>query len=338
MKRVTLDDVAREAGVSRATVSRVVNDYPHVSEKVRQRVEMFIDKLGYNPNIVARSLASQRTDNIGLVFPNSIHNFFTDPYYPRLTEGIALACNENDYTLSLFIFHTEELERKLIPRLTRGGLVDGLIVQATGIDDDVLSKIDAGDVPFVVAGRPLSLPQASYIDVDNVTGAYNAVSHLIRSGRKQIGTITGGQETSAGQDRLEGYRLALRERNQNVDESLIAHGDFTEKSGYYATRQLLKNQELDAIFVASDTMAIGALKALRDQSFSIPDDVAVVGYDDLPPARSAVPPLTTVRQPIRRFGIKAMEILIDIIENGENPPRQVILGTELVIRESCGSG
>lgn len=338
MKRVTLDDVAREAGVSRATVSRVVNDYPHVSDKVRQRVEIFIDKLGYNPNIVARSLASRRTDNIGLVFPNSIHNFFTDPYYPRLTEGIALACNENDYTLSLFIFHTEELEKKLIPRLTRGGLVDGLIVQATGIDDDVLSKIDAGDVPFVVAGRPLSLPEASYIDVDNVTGAYNAVAHLVRTGRKRIGTITGGQETSAGLDRLEGYKLAMRERNGIVDDRLIAQGDFTEESGYYATKQLLKNEDLDAIFVASDTMAIGTLKALRDQSLSIPDDVAVVGYDDLPPARSAVPPLTTIRQPIRRFGIKAMEILIDIIENGENPPRQVILGTELVIRESCGSG
>lgn len=338
MKRVTLDDVAKQAGVSRATVSRVVNDYPHVSEKVRKHVQNILDETGYNPNIAARSLASQRTGNIGLVFPNSIHNFFTDPYYPRLTEGIAYACNQNDYTLSLFIFHTEELEKKLIPRLTRGGLVDGLVIQATGIDDDILSKIDAGDVPFVVAGRPLSLPEASYIDVDNVTGAYNAVAHLMRTGRKQIGTITGGQETSAGLDRLEGYKLALRERNGNVDENLIVQGDFTEDGGYYATKQLLKNEDLDAIFVASDTMAIGALKALRDQSLSIPDDVAVVGYDDLPPARSAVPPLTTVRQPIRRFGIKAMEILIDIIENGENPPRQVILGTELVIRESCGRG
>lgn len=337
MKRVTLDDVAKEAGVSRATVSRVVNEYPHVSDKVRQRVQRFIDELGYNPNMVARSLASQRTGNIGLVFPNSIHNFFTDPYYPRLTEGIAHACNENDYTLSLFIFHTEELERKLIPRLTRGGLVDGIIVQSTGLDDGVLLEISAGDVPFLIAGRPFNLPEASYIDVDNVTGAYNAVAHLIRAGRTHIGMIAGSLNTSAGADRLEGYQLALRERNMVVNNNLIAQGDFTEESGYYAAKQLLENKELDAIFVASDMMATGALKALRETSLSVPEDIALVGYDDLPPSRSAIPPLTTIRQPIRRFGMKAVDILTDIIANGEKPPRQVILGTELIVRESCGS-
>jgi LacI family transcriptional regulator len=337
VRNITLDDVAKKAGVSRATVSRVVNNYPHVSKKVRDNVLKVIDEIGYNPNVVARSLASRRTGNIGLVFPNSIHNFFTDPYFPRLTEGIAHACNENDYTLSLFIFHTEELEKKLIPRLTRGGLVDGIIVQATGIDDDILFKISEGEVPFVVAGRPLNLPTASYIDVDNVTGAYNAVAHLIREGRKCIGTITGPLNTAAGMDRLEGYNLALNERNFGVKDGLIVTGDFTESSGYYAAKQLLFNKSMDAIFVASDSMAIGVLRALREATISIPDDIAIIGYDDLPPARSSSPTLTTIRQPVRRFGIKAMEILMDIIENGKGAPRKVILGTELVIRESCGS-
>jgi len=338
MKRgVTLDDVAERAGVSRATVSRVVNNYPHVSEKVRNQVRQIIDEMGYNPHIAARSLASQRTRNIGLVVPNSIHNFFTDPYFPRLTEGIAHACNENDYTLSLFIFHTLELEKRLIPRLTRGGLVDGIIVQTTGIDDDILLNISEGDVPFVVAGRPMNLSEASYIDVDNVNGAYNAVAHLIRAGRKYIGTITGPLNTSAGRDRAEGYRLALRDRNISLDESLITAGDFSEESGFYATKQLLARNKIDAIFVASDTMAIGALRALREVKKSIPDEIAVVGFDDLPPAQLATPSLTTVRQPVRRFGMKAMEILKDIIENGQVPPRQVILETELVIRQSCGS-
>jgi len=337
VKHVTLDDVAKEAGVSRATVSRVVNDYPHVSDHVRQQVQACIDKLGYNPHLIARSLASKKTGNIGLVFPNSIHNFFTDPYYPRLTEGIAHACNENDYTLSLFIFHTEELEKKLIPRLTRGGLVDGIIVQATGIDDNILFKIKNGEVPFLVAGRPLNLPEANYIDVDNVSGAYNAVAHLIRVGRKKIGMISGPRNTSAGLDRLKGYRQALRERNYPIEDGLIVEGDFTELSGYHAANQLLKNQEVDAIFSASDTMAAGALRAVKDHSLSVPEDIALVGFDDLPPSRTAVPSLTTIRQPIRRFGVKAVDVLIDIIDNGSPPPRQVILGTELVIRESCGS-
>jgi len=336
-RRVTLDDVAEKAGVSRATVSRVVNEYPHVSEKVRKHVLKIIDEMGYNPHIAARSLASQRTRNIGLVFPNSIHIFFTDPYFPRLTEGIAHACNENDYTLSLFIFHTEELEKKLIPRLSRRGLVDGIIVQATGMDDDILSNINEGDVPFVVVGRPFNLPEASYIDVDNITGAYNAVAHLIRAGRTRIGMITGPLDNTASLDRVEGYKLALRERNLVIKDSRIVNGDFTESSGYYAAKQLLENEGLDAIFVASDTMAIGALKALREESLLIPDDIAIVGYDDLPPAKSAVPQLTTIRQPIRRLGMKVVEILIDIIVNGEEHPRQIVLGTELVVRDSCGS-
>lgn len=337
MNRITLDDVAKEAGVSRATVSRVVNDYPHVSDEIRGRVQSCIDRLGYNPNFIARSLASQRTGNIGLVFPNSIHNFFTDPYYPRLTEGIAHACNENDYTLSLFIFHTPELEKKLVPRLTRGGLVDGIIVQATGMDDDILSKIHAGDVPVLVAGRPFNLPEANYIDVDNVSGAYNAAAHLIRTGRKCIGMISGAKNTTAGIDRWEGYHQALRERGFPVKENLLAEGDFSEKSGYQAAKGLLQNKELDAIFAASDTMAVGALRAIKDQSLTVPEDIALVGFDDLPPARSAEPPLTTIRQPIRRFGVKAVDVLIDIIHNGGERPRRVILDTELVIRESCGS-
>ena len=337
LNRVTLDDVAKEAGVSRATVSRVVNDYPHVSDEIRQHVQDCIDRLGYNPNFIARSLASQRTGNIGLVFPNSIHNFFTDPYYPRLTEGIAHACNENDYTLSLFIFHTPELEKKLVPRLNRGGLVDGIIVQATGMDDDILSKIPEGNVPVLVAGRPFNLPDANYIDVDNVSGAYNAVAHLIRAGRKRIGMITGAKNTTAGLDRIEGYKQALRERGLPVEENLLAEGDFTEQSGYYAAKELLKDKSLDAIFASSDTMAVGSLRAIKDQSLRVPEEIAVVGFDDLPPSRSADPQLTTIRQPIRRFGVKAVDVLIDIIRNGSETPRRVILGTELVVRESCGS-
>ncbi|RMF39954.1 MAG: LacI family transcriptional regulator, partial [Anaerolineae bacterium] len=331
MKNVTLDDVARKAGVSRATVSRVVNNYPHVSSRVRQRVLRAIEEMGYNPNIPARSLASRRTGNIGFVIPNSLHTFFTDPYFPRLIEGIAHGCNENDYTFSLFVFHTAEMEARLLPRLTGGGLVDGIIVQATDTDDKVLQRFVHGKVPFVIAGRPLGISQVNYIDVDNVTGAYNAVAHLIRVGRRRIGTITGPLNTAAGLDRLEGYRRALADRNLPGREDWIVTGDFTQQSGYYAARQLLqRDPNLDALFAASDTMAVGALQAIKDVGKRVPEDIALVGYDDLPPAQLADPPLTTVRQPIRRFGMHALEILLDVIENGSTPPRQVVLETELV--------
>ncbi len=338
MKNVTLDDVAKHAGVSRATVSRVVNNYPHVSERVRQQVLKTVKEMGYNPHMAARWLASNRTGNIGFVIPNSLHTFFSDPYFPQLTAGVAQACSENDYLLSLFIFHTPELEKQMIPRLTRGGLVDGIIVQSTDIDDTTLLKINEGKVPFVVAGRPLNLPQANYIDVDNVTGAYNAVAHLLRLGHRQIGTISGPRNTAVGQDRLKGYRQALMDRGISPQESWVATGDFTEQGGFYAAQHLLQtNPDLSALFVASDGMAIGAMRAIRQAGKGIPDDISIVSYDDLPPAQQAVPPLTTIRQPIQQLGRNAVEILLDIIEHGTTPPRQIILETELVIRQSCRS-
>ena len=335
MPNLTLDEVAQLAGVSSATVSRVINDYPHVRKDVRQRVQQVIEETGYQPNIAARSLASNRTNVIGLVIPNSVSNFFTDPYFPRLTEGISHTCNENEYVLSLFIFNSKEIERKLFPRVTHRGLVDGIIIQSTGLNDDAISYITEGDIPFVVAGRPMSAPQASFVDVDNFAGAFKATMHLIQLGRKRIATITGALDTSVGMDRLEGYCKALSNRRITIDERLITEGDFTELSSYYAAKRLLINNP-DAIFVASDTMAVGVMRALREENISIPEDIALVGFDDLPPARTSIPPLTTVRQPIQRFGNKLVEILLDILSNGPEPPRRIIFDTELVIRESCG--
>jgi DNA-binding LacI/PurR family transcriptional regulator len=269
------------------------------------------------------------------VIPNSVSNFFTDPYFSRLTEGIAYACNENDYVLSLFIFNSKEIENKLFPRVTRRGMVDGIIIQSTGLHDKAINYLKQGDIPFVVAGRSINAPQASYVDVDNRSGAFKATMHLIQLGRKRIAAITGTLDTSVGLDRLEGYRKALMDSRINIDENLIAEGDFTELGSYYATKRLLVHNP-DAIFVASDTMAAGTIRALREENISIPEDIALVGFDDLPPSRSADPPLTTIRQPIRRFGTTLMETLLDILENGSEPPRKIIFDTELVIRESCG--
>ena len=335
MPNLTLDDVAKLAGVSTATVSRVINNYPHVRKSVREHVQKVIDETGYQPNVAARSLASNRTNVVGLVIPNSVSNFFTDPYFSRLTEGIAYACNENDYVLSLFIFNSKEIEHKLFPRLTRRGMVDGIIIQSTGLHDEAINYLTEGDIPYVIAGRSINAPQASYVDVENRSGAFKATMHLIQLGRKRIATITGTLDTSVGLDRLEGYRKALEDSRIDIDESLITEGDFTELGSYYATKRLLVHNP-DAIFVASDTMATGTIQALREENISIPKDIALVSFDDLPPSRSATPPLTTVRQPIRRFGTTLMETLLDILENGPEPPRKIIFDTELVIRESCG--
>jgi LacI family transcriptional regulator len=336
LANLRLEDIAKLAGVSRSTVSRVVNEDPNVRETVRKRVLEVIQSTGYHPNAAARTLASQRSWTLGLVLPRSVNSFFTDPYFPRLTQGIAQACNRFNFTLALFLLGTKEDEEKIFPRLSRKGWLDGILVQSGQIGDQLIDRLITTDVPFVIVGRPFHSEEVSYLDVDNINAAYTAVSHLIQLGYKRIGTIAGPTDTTVGVDRKEGYLKALAQRGRNVDETLITEGDFTEVGGYYAMRKLLSAKP-DAIFAASDIMAIGAMRAVREAGLCIPEDVAFVGFDDLPLSINPDPPLTTIRQPVFQFGFKAVEILIDLIENGIRPARRIIMNTELIIRHSCGA-
>jgi LacI family transcriptional regulator len=335
--KLTLEQVAEMAGVSRSTVSRVINNHPSVKPEVRQRVLEVVAQTGYQPDMAARSLAGQHTGIIGIVIPRAVQSLFTDPYFPRLIQGIAKVCNASDYNLSLFLFHTEEEERKLYPRVLRTQQVDGVIVTAAQVDNPLIPQLIENEVPFVMIGRPQGVPEASFVDVDNVVGAYTATSHLARLGYARIATITGPLNTAVGVDRRQGYVDALNDRNCTVDDALSAEGDFSEIGGYNAMKQLIPHKP-DAVFVASDMMAFGALRALREAGLAVPGDVAVVGFDDIPLAASSDPPLTTVRQSMYRLGDVAAKTLIDLINNPGSPPRRIILATELVIRASCGSG
>lgn len=328
-----LEEIARLANVSRSTVSRVVNNHPSVRPAVRERVQRIIAETGFQPNAAARSLASQRSYMLGLVIPRTVHTVFTDPYFPHLTQGVAQACNEHDYTLSLFI---ENDDLKLFPRLSRTGLMDGVVIQASSADDSLIPKLRDTGLPLVVAGRPSHVEGVSFVDVDNVQGAHSAVAHLAGLGHRRIATITGPLNTSVGADRLTGYHQALAERGVPVDEALITAADFTEQGGYYAMRRLLPHAPT-AVFAASDVMARGAIRALVEAGQPVPQAVAVVGFDDLPPATVTSPLLTTVRQPIRRMGAKAVETLLDLIAHGREPARRIMFDVELVIRESCGA-
>lgn len=336
MNKLTLEEIARLAGVSRSTVSRVVNNHSSVRPHVRQRVLQIISETGYQPDRAARALAGQPARIIGLVVPRVIQFLFTDPYYPRLMQGISRACNESNYIMSLFLFHTVDDEEQLSTRVLRNQLVDGVIVSALPVEHPLLAQLQAHGMPFVMIGRPAVDAAISYVDVDNVTGAYQAVNHLAQLGHRRIATITGPLNTAVGQDRRQGYVNALQTNGLPLDEQLVVEGDFTEAGGYLAMERLLAHRPT-AVFVASDTMAMGALWALRRANVAVPDQMAVVGFDDLPASALADPPLTTVRQPIGRLGARATEILIDILEHSPEPPRQIVTGTELVIRASCGA-
>jgi LacI family transcriptional regulator len=333
---LTLEEIARLSGVSRSTVSRVINQQPNVSEDVRKRVLAVIQETGYHPNLAARMLASKRSWMIGLLLPRSVSSFFADPYFSRLTQGVAQACNQYDYTLGLFLVGSKEDKEKIFPRVSRKGFLDGILIQSGQIGDQLIDRLIISNLPLIVMGRPFQSGEVSYIDVDNVRASFNAVSHLIRLGYQRIGTITGLAGSAATIDRKEGYLKALTERDRNVEQSLIVEGDFTEAGGYYAMQQLLPAQP-EAVFAASDLMAAGAMRAVREAGLSIPDDIAFVGFDDVAIATYSEPRLTTIRQPIVRFGVNAVEILIDLIENGIKPARRIIMDTELIIRDSCGA-
>jgi LacI family transcriptional regulator len=334
-EKLTIRQIAKLADISRSSVSRVLNDHPNVSPKVREQVQKVIAETGYQPDPIARCLSSRRSRIIGLVVPLAIRSLFDDPFFPRLIQGISQSCTTHDYTLSLFLFHSQEEEEKLSAGISRNQLLDGVIVTATRTGDALIPRLLESRVPLVVQGRHED-PRVSYVDVDSMTGAATAVTHLLRLGYQRISTITGPLDSTAAQDRRQGYLDALQDRGRLVDDALIVRGDFTQAGGYEAMLRLLPHQP-DAVFVASDTMAMGALQAIRGAGLTVPDDIALVSFDDLPQATMVDPPLTTVRQPIQRMGTLAVEMLIDGLENGAEPPRRTVLPTEFVIRGSCGS-
>lgn len=335
-ERLTLETIGKLAGVSRATVSRVVNDAPGVRPEVRERVLAVIQETGYQPHSAARSLASNRMGLISLVIPISTQFLLTDPYFLRLIQGVSQSCNENDITMSLFMLHSEDEEERLYPRVLNRGYVDGVILVSFDRDDSLVERLENNKMPFIMIGRPNETSNASYADVNNEDGAYAAVTHLIRQGKTRIATITGRQDISSGEDRLAGYKRALSERGLPVDDDLIANGRFNEQDAYNAMLNLLPQQP-DAVFVASDGMAYGVLRALRQANIAVPEEIALVGFDDLPTSATCDPPLTTIKQPISRMGALAVDMLLDIINEGIDPPRRLVLPTELIIRQTCGT-
>jgi LacI family transcriptional regulator len=331
----TLEEIAKHAGVSRSTVSRVMNDHPSVDDETRARVLSVAERLNYQPNMAARSLAAGRTRILGLVIPMGVSALFTDPYFPLLIQGISSACSANDHSVMLWIAEPE-YERRTIRQALQGGMIDGVILASALMDDPMLEALRKRGLPFILVGRHPTDDNLSYVDVDNTNAARNMVSYLIRLGYERIATITGPRNMIAGADRLQGYLNALRERKVAHDADLIVESDFTEEGGYVAMQRLLPFAP-DAVFAASDAMAVGALRALRDAGKRVPDDIAVTGFDDVPFAARTDPPLTTVRQPIQPMGSVAAETLITMISHPDGQPHRVLLPTELIIRASCGS-
>jgi len=330
---LTLEQVGKLAGVSRSTVSRVINDHPSVRDDVRERVWEVIHQTGYQPHAAARSLVTRRTQIIGVIIPETVNRLFTEPFFLRLIQGITEGCNARGYHLMLSLLTSRDRREATYRNVIRNGYLDGLIVASAELSDSLIPDLQREEIPFVLVGRHTNR-HVHYVDAGNVVGARTAVEHLIRLGHRRIGIITGRLDTPGGDDRFRGYRQGLEAHHIPLDDGLIAHGDFTEGSGMAGMQELLPASPT-AVFVSSDTMAIGALKVLRQTGRRVPQDVALIGFDDIPLSSAVEPPLTTVRQPIAQMGETAVEILLSLLDHPGAEPQAVILPTELIIRESC---
>lgn len=337
--RPTLDAVAARAGVGRGTVSRVVNGSHQVSPEARAAVQQAIVELGYVPNRAARALVTQRTDSIALVVSESGERVFGEPFFAGIVRGVSSGLLETPLQLWLGMVQSP-IERERVEHHLTSQHVDGVLLLSLHDDDPLPTLLEERGLPTVLGGRPARMldPDAQpawFVDVDNVGGARQAVAYLVGRGRRQIATIAGPQDMGAGLGRLTGYREAVADTPSGSDPGLIAYGDFSEDSGAAAMRRLLTARpDLDAVFVASDLMAFGALRTLREAGRRVPEDVAVVGFDDAQIARQADPPLTTVFQPIEEMGRQMARLLVSRIRGEERATTQVLLDTEFVERAS----
>jgi DNA-binding LacI/PurR family transcriptional regulator len=330
----TIHDVAREAGVSRGTVSRFLNGGHYVSPAARRAVEAAIRKTGYVVNRHARSLSTGRSDSVAFLLTEPQEKFFEDPNFNVLLRGCTEHLARHDIPLLLMLAATDD-DRRRLTRYITSGHVDGVLLVSSHSGDPVAVELRDAGMPLVACGKPIGLgSRVSYVAADDRDGAREMVRHLLAAGRRRIGMITGPLDTPGGTDRLAGYREVLAEAGLSYDPALVVEGDYRRTGGEQAARRLLSQApDMDAVFVASDLMAQGVVNALHQSGRSIPDDIAVGGFDDSPAATAVTPALTTMRQPFERISAEMVRMLLAQIA-GEDTAG-VILPTELVVRDSA---
>ncbi len=339
-KRITSQDVAKRAGVSRTTVSLVLNDKhqrSQISDKTVLKVQRAAIELGYVPNAAAQALVRKKSGVIGLILSRAHQQINSDVYLNQVVNGLINVCHNNNFRVLLDVIEEED-ETITIQHIIHGRQVDGIIFFGPRSNDKSLSQLSKANFPTVLMG---ALPDSDFysVDVDNLSAAQTATEHLIQLGHKRIGCITNATPSyTASADRLQGYKLALSKHKLLADDRLVRFGDFDPHSGYRAMRGLLSvKPQPTAVFIASDVVAYGAISAIIEAGLRIPEDIALVGFDDVPLSAFITPHLTSIHLPIYDLAEAAGLMTIQLI-NGERPEQQNLrLPTHLVVRDSCGS-
>ncbi|MDD1511501.1 LacI family DNA-binding transcriptional regulator [Priestia megaterium] len=330
----TIKDIARVAGVSVTTVSRALNGYSDVNEKTRQKIAAVARELNYSPNTLARGLVMQKSKTIGLLVSGISRESVKDNFTFEVLCGVNERASTLGYDLILFNTNTMMQREKTYTQLCRERRVDGAIIQGIKKEDPYLKEVVESDIPCVLVDIPVHSNSVGYVTTDNALGAKKAVEHLASLGHKHIGMINGHEDAFVSQERLNGYREALKECGFSFRSEWVVSGNFEEKKAEKAARELInRHKEVTAIFCASDLMALGALKACKELGLHVPKEMSIVGYDNIVLASYSSPNLTTVGQEVYQIGYEAADLLIEMLEGKETNMKRY-LDTKLIIRES----
>jgi DNA-binding LacI/PurR family transcriptional regulator len=329
----TQEDVARQAGVSRATVSAVINNTRYVSPEIKEKVRTVMEAMAYEPNAIARGLKFSRTFTLGLLVPN-----LQSPFWPTVVQGIEDEARRNKYNVIFYSTAEDEAQELEGMNLFLGRRVDGMLAAPAGHSHaEYLARLAGHSMPIVLLDRRLENSGLSSISVDNLQGSYHAVRHLLEIGRRRIGVTSIPETISTGRERIAGYEKALAEFGMPLDPQLVRTASFSIDASVEQTMRLFELPEPpDAIFATNHSAVIGALQAIRSLGKAVPEEVAVIGFDDYPWMSLLDPPLTTIAQPMYRLGKLAAELLIQTIEGQVKEPKSIVVETSFMHRKSCG--
>jgi len=333
MKRSTISEVAKLAGVSRATVSKVFNNDEKISKKTRDKVLEIAKKLNYQPSAIARSLRNKKSKAIGLMLPN-----ITNPFFPQVVRGVEEVALENNYVVIFCSFEEQFQKESQYFQLLDNRWIDGIIFSGVTGDKEekeYIQNIQKRGIPIVFIDRGIEGHFSNLVAIDNEEATFKGTRYLLELGHKRIGFVNGPGEVKLFAKRLEGYKRALQESGLEFDKDLVVEGKQNPGVAEQAVKQFLSQKKPPtAIFATSDLVAIALLREVQNRGLGVPEDISIMGFDNVPLASLTSPSLTTVAQPIYKMGVEATKLLIDHIEKKETTKRKIILDTELVIRES----
>ncbi len=334
MKKVTIKDVAKEAEVSPSTVSRVISDSPNISKSTKEKVRFIMDEMGYYPNAIARSLVKQKTRSIGLVMSRPTDRALANPFFSGVIQGIAAVAQEKNYSLLLTAADNYEDEYQEALKQLKVGRVDGLVLLASRINDDLIKQLLKNNFPFVLIGRSQEFPSIPRVDNDNYKAAFDLIEKLIKSGYKDFSVLAGHKDYVFTGDRLKGVIDALKGHSMNLDPVKIEFTDFTFKSAEQSAYKILSNHKTDALIAFDDLLGMAAVQTAEALGFSVPDQLGIVGFNDHTLVSYLKPSLTTVKIPIVDMGERAISMLIKMLEDSSYTGEEEIISTEIIERES----